>query len=139
RDDFYFARARDHLFCFRQFIAREDGDFNARRGMVPEQWFHTDWTHPKGYILPLAHAWCAGWTVWIEDWLSSFGHIFIDPDCEGLYLLESLVVEDVDWQTGVLRLTNPWTRDLALRVVNLRSEERRLLKITAGDSVILQF
>lgn len=122
RDDFYFARARDHLFCFRQFIAREDGDFNARRGMVPEQWFHTDWTHPKGYILPLAHAWCAGWTVWIEDWLSSFGHIFIDPDCEGLYLLESLVVEDVDWQTGVLRLTNPWTRDLALRVVNLRSE-----------------
>ena len=60
QDGYYLDRALDHLLCFHQFIARRDGDFGARKGMVPEQWYQTDWTHPKGSVLPLAHAWCAG-------------------------------------------------------------------------------
>jgi len=59
-DGYYLDRALDHLLCFHQFIARLDGDFNAGKGMVAGQWYQTDWTHPKGSLLALAHAWCAG-------------------------------------------------------------------------------
>lgn len=59
-DPYYRQRALDHLACFRQFIARRDGDFAARRGMVTERYYHTNCFGPKGSILTLSHAWCVG-------------------------------------------------------------------------------
>lgn len=62
-DDHYLDRARDNLACFLQFIARADGDFNARRGMATERYYHTDYLQPKGSLLTLSHAWCLGVTL----------------------------------------------------------------------------
>ncbi|MFA9445054.1 hypothetical protein [Egicoccus sp. AB-alg6-2] len=62
-DDYFHQRAQDNLACFLQLIAREDGDFNARRGMVTERYYHTDCFQPKGSILTLSHAWCVGVTL----------------------------------------------------------------------------
>ena len=56
-DPWYRDRARETLACFRQFIARGDGDFNARRGMAPERYYQTNCFGPKGAIGPLSHAW----------------------------------------------------------------------------------
>lgn len=63
-DAFYSDRARDALECFLQFIAREDGDFGARKGMTPEQFYQTDWWQPKGHLLALAHAWTSGFLLY---------------------------------------------------------------------------
>jgi hypothetical protein len=59
-DDYYAERARETLACFRQFIARFDGDFNAYRGMAAERYYHTACFQPKGMLLTLSHAWSAG-------------------------------------------------------------------------------
>ena len=59
-DDYYLERTRDNLACFLQFIAREDGDFNARKGMVSERYYNTRGSGPKGAVLPISHAWSAG-------------------------------------------------------------------------------
>jgi hypothetical protein len=59
-DDYYLARTRENLACFRQFIAREDGDFGARRGMASERYYQTDCFDAKGGLLPLSHAWSVG-------------------------------------------------------------------------------
>jgi hypothetical protein len=59
-DDHYRSRAAEALAAWRQLIARRDGDFNARRGMVSERVHQTDWVRPKGSLLPLSHAWSAG-------------------------------------------------------------------------------
>jgi len=59
-DDYYVARARESLACFRQFIARFDGDFNAYRGMVSERYYQTNCFQPKGMLLTLSHAWSVG-------------------------------------------------------------------------------
>jgi hypothetical protein len=59
-DDYYLERTRENLACFRQFIAREDGDFGARRGMASERYYQTDVFEPKGGLLPLSHAWSIG-------------------------------------------------------------------------------
>jgi hypothetical protein len=59
-DDHYLDRARDNLDCFLQFIAREDGDFNAAKGMVSERYYQTNCFQPKGSLLTLSHAWCVG-------------------------------------------------------------------------------
>jgi hypothetical protein len=67
-DDYLLQRARDHRLCFLQLIAREDGDFGARRGMVPEQHYNTDWWQPKGHLLSLAHSWCAGMILYANQW-----------------------------------------------------------------------
>ncbi|MBD0329719.1 MAG: hypothetical protein ICV64_06405, partial [Thermoleophilia bacterium] len=40
-DPYYLERTRDNFACFRQFIAREDGDFNAYRGMASERFYQT--------------------------------------------------------------------------------------------------
>jgi hypothetical protein len=56
----YRASALQNLDCFRQFIAREDGDFGARRGMAVERYFQTDCFGTKGEIDPLSHAWSIG-------------------------------------------------------------------------------
>jgi len=68
-DAYYRERARDHLDCFLQFIAREDGDFGARRGMTPEQFYQTDWWQPKGHLLALAHAWTSGLILYACHWI----------------------------------------------------------------------
>lgn len=59
-DDHYLARTQDNLACFLQFVAREDGDFNARRGMVSERYYQTDCFGPQGGLLSLSHAWSVG-------------------------------------------------------------------------------
>ena len=59
-DPWYAERTRENLACFRQFIARVDGDFNACRGMAPERYYQTACFGPKGGIGALSHAWCLG-------------------------------------------------------------------------------
>ena len=59
-DPHYAAVADEALACFRQFIAREDGDFNAYRGMVSERYYQTACFQPKGMLLTLSHAWSVG-------------------------------------------------------------------------------
>ncbi len=59
-DDRYVETARENLACFRQFIARADGDFGARRGMATERYYQTDVFGPKGDLLALSHAWSVG-------------------------------------------------------------------------------
>ncbi|MCW2975655.1 MAG: hypothetical protein JWM06_936 [Actinomycetia bacterium] len=59
-DVHYLETTRENLACFRQFIAREDGDFNAYRGMVAERYFQTDYIEAKGMLGMLSHAWCIG-------------------------------------------------------------------------------
>lgn len=66
-DQYYYDRARDHLHYALQMIAREDGDMGARRGMMSEQWYHTDWWQPKGCMLQLAHIWCAGFLILVDQ------------------------------------------------------------------------
>ncbi|GDY31639.1 hypothetical protein [Gandjariella thermophila] len=60
QDEYYLASARENLACFRQFVARADGDFNAYRGMVSERFYQTACYQPKGMLLTLSHAWCVG-------------------------------------------------------------------------------
>ncbi|MGO4595685.1 hypothetical protein AB4Z18_17870 [Leifsonia sp. 2TAF2] len=62
-DPHYAERADETLACFRQFIAREDGDFNAYRGMVSERYYQTECFQPKGMLLTLSHAWSVGVTL----------------------------------------------------------------------------
>src|SRR5688572_25801532 len=59
-DRHYVERAREALACFRQFVARFDGDFNAYRGMVTERYYQTACFQPKGMVLTLSHAWSVG-------------------------------------------------------------------------------
>ncbi len=59
-DDYFLERTRENLACFRQFIAREDGDFNAWRGMASERYYQTDCFAAKGMLLTLSHAWSVG-------------------------------------------------------------------------------
>jgi hypothetical protein len=56
----YRTSALQHLACFRQFIARHDGDFGAERGMAAERYLQTDCFGPKGTLEPLSHAWSIG-------------------------------------------------------------------------------
>ena len=56
----YRTSALQNLECFRQFIARSDGDFGARRGMAAERYLQTDCFGPKGTLDPLSHAWSIG-------------------------------------------------------------------------------
>ncbi|MFC4811147.1 hypothetical protein [Paenibacillus sp. GCM10023250] len=60
KDAYYLDRTRDHIACFLQFIAREDGDFNAYKGMVTERFYNTNCFQPKGMMLTLSHSWCVG-------------------------------------------------------------------------------
>ena len=59
-DDSLLETTRENLACFRQFVAREDGDFGARRGMAPERLYQTDVFGPKGAVGTLSHAWSVG-------------------------------------------------------------------------------
>jgi hypothetical protein len=59
-DDLYRRTTVENLACFRQFIAREDGDFDAYRGMASERFYQTDCFQAKGMLLTLSHAWSVG-------------------------------------------------------------------------------
>jgi hypothetical protein len=59
-DDYFRERAVDNLAASLQFIARQDGDFNARKGMVSERYYNSRCFGPKGASLPVSHAWSAG-------------------------------------------------------------------------------
>jgi hypothetical protein len=59
-DAYYLERTHDNLACFHQFIAREDGDFDAWRGMASERYYQTDCFAAKGMLLTLSHAWSVG-------------------------------------------------------------------------------
>lgn len=59
-DDHYLETTRENLACFRQFVARHDGDFGAQRGMTSERYYQTDVFEAKGGLLPLSHAWTGG-------------------------------------------------------------------------------
>ncbi|MGH3662976.1 MAG: hypothetical protein ACRDTQ_14095 [Micromonosporaceae bacterium] len=59
-DQHYLDRAKENLACFRQFIARADGDFNAYRGMASERYYQTACFQAKGMLLTLSHAWSVG-------------------------------------------------------------------------------
>jgi hypothetical protein len=54
-DEYYYQRAQDSRHFAAQLVATEDGQFNARQGMVVGQIYHTDWWQPKGIILSLSH------------------------------------------------------------------------------------
>jgi hypothetical protein len=66
-DPHYLDRTRELLAAARQFIARDDGDFGARRGMTPERFHQTAYGGPHGSIGPLSHAWCLGLLLWACD------------------------------------------------------------------------
>jgi len=59
-DAHYLDAARTNLDCFRQFIAREDGDFGAYKGMAAERYYQTDCFQAKGMLGTLSHAWSVG-------------------------------------------------------------------------------
>jgi hypothetical protein len=59
-EEWYEQTTRENLACFRQLVARHDGDFGARKGMTTERYYQTDVFAPKGGLLPLAHAWTTG-------------------------------------------------------------------------------
>jgi hypothetical protein len=59
-DDLYRRTTLENLACFRQFIAREDGDFDAWRGMAAERYYQTDCFQAKGMLGTLSHAWSVG-------------------------------------------------------------------------------
>jgi uncharacterized protein YyaL (SSP411 family) len=59
-DPHYADRAAETLACLRQFVARADGDFNARKGMASERFYQTECFQPKGMLLTLSHSWCLG-------------------------------------------------------------------------------
>jgi hypothetical protein len=59
-DPYYRETALENLACFRQFVAREDGDFDAWRGMVSERYYQTDCFQAKGMLGTLSHAWSIG-------------------------------------------------------------------------------
>jgi hypothetical protein len=59
-DGYYRAQAQGALAWARQFVAREDGDFNAYRGMVSERFYQTTCFQAKGMLLTLSHAWSVG-------------------------------------------------------------------------------
>lgn len=104
-DTYYLSRAADNLACFQQFIARYDGDFNARTGMVSEQWYHTNWNHPKGSMLQLAHAWCAGMILYANLSAQEFGDIIIDAESREIYALDNLQIKETEYLDPDLVIT----------------------------------
>ncbi len=79
-DPWYLERTRENLACFRQFIARRDGDFNARRGMTPERYYQTSCFGPKGAIGPLSHAWCLALILYACDAAVDIPELREEPD-----------------------------------------------------------
>ncbi len=136
-DTYYLSRAADHLACFHQFIARTDGDFNARKGMISEQWFHTDWTHAKGSMLQLAHSWCAGLILYADMYTRGFGDIVIDAESREVYVFDSTWIESTEEVDDdlVLTLVNPSLRDQTLSVRHSKHGLVGEVTVPASDEV----
>ncbi|HET7027969.1 MAG TPA: hypothetical protein VFI28_09780 [Candidatus Limnocylindrales bacterium] len=81
-DPWYAVRAAEHLAAARQFIAREDADFNARRGMAPERLYQTDSFGPKGGLGPLSHAWVLGLLLYAAEVALDLPEL-ADPELDG--------------------------------------------------------
>jgi hypothetical protein len=77
-DPRYREAAAETYACFRQFIARHDGDFGARRGMAPERFYQTRYDGEKGGIGPLSHAWCLGLLLHASEVAASHPEVVID-------------------------------------------------------------
>lgn len=75
KDTYYLDRTRDLLACFLQFIAREDGDFNAYKGMVTERYYNTRCFQPKGMMVTLSHAWCVGIILYACQAAEKYQHL----------------------------------------------------------------
>lgn len=131
-DDYYLERARDHLFCFLQFIAREDGDFNARKGMVTEQFYQTDWSHPKGMMLTLAHSWCAGWIVYASLLSKEFGDIIIDKKKKKVYALEAvdIIHQKFRKEELIIKLYNPFDDENELRIMLYDPDKKKMEQVS---------
>jgi hypothetical protein len=69
KDSYYYDRARDNVLCFLQTIARNDGDLNARKGMISEQWYTTDWAFHKGSMTQVSHSWCLGLELYALEYI----------------------------------------------------------------------
>ncbi len=59
-DPYYREAADETLACFRQLVARRDGQVNSYRGMITERYYQTECFQPKGMLLTLSHAWSVG-------------------------------------------------------------------------------
>lgn len=139
-DNYYLQRARDHLLCFHQFIARRDGDFNARKGMISEQWYHNDWWQPKGSMLQLAHSWCAGLIIYADLYTHSYGDIIIDWSRKKIYLLES--VEIAGLKTGndmKFILKNIFQEDIPLKAAIFHAGRKKINVYIDGKKVSVKF
>lgn len=62
-DKYYLYQALDSIYFCQQFVARENGDFGACKGMMSEQYYYTDWWQGKGSVLGLSHTWCLGFVI----------------------------------------------------------------------------
>ncbi len=135
KDDYYLERARDHLYCFHQFIAREDGDFNARKGMITEQWYHTDWWQPKGAMLQLAHIWCAGFIAYANHETHDFGDIIVDVKEKNIHVIEPGVeIHQISFRDEIeFEIYNVWDRGVKDNLVILPSDQRWRLFLNGGE------
>jgi rhamnogalacturonyl hydrolase YesR len=121
-DDYYFERSKDHLFCFLQTIARRDGDLNARRGMISEQWYTTDWAFHKGSMTQVSHSWCLGLPLLAHHAIRASGSVIVDRTKQHVYCLEPLQAELVhSADKTTLRIHNPFDVDQRVSV-SLRPE-----------------
>lgn len=111
-DDYYFERSRDLLAFARQTLTRVDGENNARIGMMTEQWYHVDWTHPQGSMLQLAHAWCNGLAMYAFFEVARFGHLWLG---ERVWSLEPMALRSGS-SPEICLLENPFFTPLTLRI-----------------------
>jgi hypothetical protein len=78
-DAYLLRRTRENLACFRQFVAREDGEFDAYRGMVSERFYQTDCFQAKGMLLTLSHAWSVGVVLYACDAALDYPELSDEP------------------------------------------------------------
>jgi hypothetical protein len=78
-DTYLLRRTQENLACFRQFVARQDGDFDAYRGMVSERFYQTDCFQAKGMLLTLSHAWSVGVLLYACDAALGYPELSDEP------------------------------------------------------------
>ncbi len=134
KDDYYLMRARDNLYFSLQTIAREDGDLNARKGMITEQWYHTDWWQPKGAMLQLAHCWCAGLVLYAHQTLKEFGQIILNIKNKKYFALEPLYIIATEKKDSTeLTIANPFDYKVDTIVRLIENLQKKKLTIIKGD------
>ncbi len=81
-DGWFAIRAAEAFAAARQFVARADGDFNARRGMAPERVYQTAAFGPKGAIGRASHAWVLGHLLYASELALELPEL-ADPTLDG--------------------------------------------------------